>query len=178
MNILLTIPDFSKTNTSIHYLPKSLPRWRHFLNCCFFCMGNHFSKSVLVSNSKSLNICISRTLKLTSPTYGDLNHLVSITMSGVTTCLRYTSLASLNYYKQRKSVRKQSVNGGENVNIHDLRKAFDSMCKRSLCSYNWWRVPRLHTQTSIATLVEISVHCTCTCLLITKPFLNSSNHNK
>ena len=30
-----------------------------------------------------------RTLKLTSPTYGDLNHLVSITMSGVTTCLRW-----------------------------------------------------------------------------------------
>ena len=29
-----------------------------------------------------------RTLKLTTPTYGDLNHLVSLTMSGVTTCLR------------------------------------------------------------------------------------------
>uniref|UniRef100_Q7M2W1 Tubulin beta-1 chain (Fragments) n=1 Tax=Bos taurus TaxID=9913 RepID=Q7M2W1_BOVIN len=25
---------------------------------------------------------------LTTPTYGDLNHLVSATMSGVTTCLR------------------------------------------------------------------------------------------
>ncbi|KAK2089544.1 Tubulin beta 8B [Saguinus oedipus] len=31
----------------------------------------------------------SRTLKLTTPTYGDLNHLVSATMSGVTTCLRF-----------------------------------------------------------------------------------------
>ena len=30
-----------------------------------------------------------RTLKLTTPTYGDLNHLVSVTMSGVTTCLRF-----------------------------------------------------------------------------------------
>jgi hypothetical protein len=29
-----------------------------------------------------------RTLKLATPTYGDLNHLVSLTMSGVTTCLR------------------------------------------------------------------------------------------
>jgi tubulin beta len=26
---------------------------------------------------------------LTTPTYGDLNHLVSATMSGVTTCLRF-----------------------------------------------------------------------------------------
>ena len=30
-----------------------------------------------------------RTLKLTTPTYADLNHLVSLTMSGVTTCLRF-----------------------------------------------------------------------------------------
>ena len=34
-------------------------------------------------------ILFSSTLKLTTPTYGDLNHLVSATMSGVTTCLRF-----------------------------------------------------------------------------------------
>jgi len=28
-------------------------------------------------------------LKLTTPTYGDLDHLASATMSGVTTCLRF-----------------------------------------------------------------------------------------
>ena len=30
-----------------------------------------------------------RTLKLNNPSYGDLNHLVSAVMSGVTTCLRF-----------------------------------------------------------------------------------------
>ena len=30
-----------------------------------------------------------RTLKMTTPTHGDLNHLVSLAMSGVTTCLRF-----------------------------------------------------------------------------------------
>ena len=30
-----------------------------------------------------------RTLKLSAPSYGDLNHLVSAVMSGVTTCLRF-----------------------------------------------------------------------------------------
>ena len=30
-----------------------------------------------------------RTLKLKTSTYGDLNHLVSVAMSGVTTCLRF-----------------------------------------------------------------------------------------
>ncbi|GKC98945.1 tubulin beta-1 chain [Tanacetum coccineum] len=34
-----------------------------------------------------LNICF-RTLKLTTPSFGDLNHLISATMSGVTCCLR------------------------------------------------------------------------------------------
>ena len=28
-------------------------------------------------------------MKLANPTFGDLNHLVSLTMSGVTTCLRF-----------------------------------------------------------------------------------------
>ena len=42
-----------------------------------------------IDNEALYDICF-RTLKLTNPTYGDLNHLVSLTMSGVTTCLRYS----------------------------------------------------------------------------------------
>uniref|UniRef100_A0A8C9N8Z9 Tubulin beta chain n=1 Tax=Serinus canaria TaxID=9135 RepID=A0A8C9N8Z9_SERCA len=38
-----------------------------------------------IDNEALYDICF-RTLKLTTPTYGDLNHLVSATMSGVTTC--------------------------------------------------------------------------------------------
>jgi len=41
-----------------------------------------------IDNEALYDICF-RTLKLTTPTYGDLNHLVSATMSGVTTCLRF-----------------------------------------------------------------------------------------
>ena len=41
-----------------------------------------------IDNEALYDICF-RTLKLTTPTYGDLNHLVSSTMSGVTTCLRF-----------------------------------------------------------------------------------------
>ena len=46
-----------------------------------------------IDNEALYDICF-RTLKLTTPTYGDLNHLVSLTMSGVTTCLRYLSHSS------------------------------------------------------------------------------------
>merc|ERR1712135_217975 len=44
-----------------------------------------------IDNEALYDICF-RTLKLTTPTYGDLNHLVSLTMSGVTTCLRFPRL--------------------------------------------------------------------------------------
>ncbi|CAG9793106.1 unnamed protein product [Diatraea saccharalis] len=41
-----------------------------------------------IDNEALYDICY-RTLKVPNPTYGDLNHLVSLTMSGVTTCLRF-----------------------------------------------------------------------------------------
>merc|ERR1711903_412641 len=43
---------------------------------------------MVVDNEALYDICF-RTLKLTTPTYGDLNHLVSAAMSGVTCCLRF-----------------------------------------------------------------------------------------
>jgi len=45
-------------------------------------------ETFVIDNEALYDICF-RTLKLATPTYGDLNHLVSLTMSGVTTCLRW-----------------------------------------------------------------------------------------
>ena len=50
-----------------------------FYSCC---------EVMVVDNEALYDICF-RTLKLTTPTYGDLNHLVSAAMSGVTCCLRF-----------------------------------------------------------------------------------------
>merc|ERR1712113_125031 len=50
-------------------------------------MGNA-DECFLLDNEALYDICF-RTLKLTTPTYGDLNHLVSAAISGVTTCLRF-----------------------------------------------------------------------------------------
>ena len=41
-----------------------------------------------IDNEALYKICTT-TLKLKTPTYGDLNHLVSLTMTGTTTCLRF-----------------------------------------------------------------------------------------
>ena len=43
---------------------------------------------MVLDNEALYDICF-RTLKLTTPTYGDLNHLVSAAMSGITCCLRF-----------------------------------------------------------------------------------------
>ena len=45
-------------------------------------------ETYIIDNEALYDICF-RTLKLTTPTYGDLNHLVSAAMSGITTCLRF-----------------------------------------------------------------------------------------
>ena len=47
-----------------------------------------------IDNEALYDICF-RTLKMSTPTYGDLNHLVSATMSGITTCLRFPGQVGL-----------------------------------------------------------------------------------
>ena len=46
-----------------------------------------------IDNEALADICFNA-LDIKSPTFGDLNHLVSLTMSGVTTCLRLESRSS------------------------------------------------------------------------------------
>lgn len=45
-------------------------------------------ETLCIDNEALYDICF-RTLKIARPTYGDLNHLVSSVMSGVTTSLRF-----------------------------------------------------------------------------------------
>lgn len=47
-----------------------------------------------IDNEALYDICF-RTLRVPNPSYGDLNHLVSMTMSGVTTCLRQVQFENL-----------------------------------------------------------------------------------
>lgn len=56
-----------------------------------------------IDNEALYDICF-RTLKLTTPTYGDLNHLVSATMSGVTTCLRFPGQLNAGKWSGRSRV--------------------------------------------------------------------------
>jgi len=53
---------------------------------------------MIMDNEALYDICI-RTFKLKNPTYGDLNHLVSTTMSGITCCFRFPGELNSNLRK-------------------------------------------------------------------------------
>merc|ERR1712200_209983 len=84
------------------------------------------------------DICF-RTLKLTTPTYGDLNHLVSLTMSGVTTCLRFPG-------QLNADLRKLAVNMGPFPRLHFFMPGFAPLTARGSQQYRALTVPELTQQ--------------------------------
>merc|ERR1719517_189620 len=81
----------------------------------------------LLDNEALYDICF-RTLKLTTPTYGDLNHLVSLTMSGVTTCLRFPG-------QLNADLRKLAVNMVPFPRLHFFMPGFAPLTARGSQQY-------------------------------------------
>ena len=54
--------------------------------------------SMIIDNEALYDICY-RNLRVTTPTYGDLNHLVSAVMSGVTCCFRFPGQLNSDFRK-------------------------------------------------------------------------------
>lgn len=79
-------------------------------------------------DNEALYDILFRTLKLTTPTYGDLNHLVCAIMSGITTCLRFPG-------KLNADLRKLAVN------IGSLSQT--AIFHSGLCSANIARIPAI-----------------------------------
>ncbi|VDM23384.1 unnamed protein product [Wuchereria bancrofti] len=77
--------------------------------------------------------------KLTTPTYGDLNHLVSATMSGVTTCLRFPG-------QLNADLRKLAVNMVPFPRLHFFMPGFAPLTSRSNQQYRAITVAELTQQ--------------------------------
>ncbi|XP_076042210.1 tubulin beta-1 chain-like [Oratosquilla oratoria] len=91
-----------------------------------------------IDNEALYDICF-RTLKLATPTYGDLNHLVSLTMSGVTTCLRFPG-------QLNADLRKLAVNMVPFPRLHFFMPGFAPLTARGSQSYRAITVPELTLQ--------------------------------
>ena len=95
-------------------------------------------ESYCIDNEALYDICF-RTLKLTTPTYGDLNHLVSLTMSGVTTCLRFPG-------QLNADLRKLAVNMVPFPRLHFFMPGFAPLTSRGSQQYRALSVPELTQQ--------------------------------
>ncbi|XP_014484482.1 PREDICTED: tubulin beta chain-like [Dinoponera quadriceps] len=91
-----------------------------------------------IDNEALYDICF-RTLKLNTPTYGDLNHLVSATMSGVTTCLRFPG-------QLNADLRKLAVNMVPFPRLHFFMPSFAPLTSRGSQQYRALTVPELTQQ--------------------------------
>lgn len=80
-----------------------------------------------IDNEALYDICF-RTLKLTTPTFGDLNHLVSAVMSGVTCCLRFPG-------QLNSDLRKLAVNLIPFPRLHFFLVGFAPLTSRGSQQY-------------------------------------------
>ncbi|CAG5001318.1 unnamed protein product [Parnassius apollo] len=91
-----------------------------------------------IDNEALYNICF-RTLRLSSPSYGDLNHLISLTMSGVTTCLRFPG-------QLNADLRKLAVNMVPFPRLHFFMPGFAPLTARNAFDFRAQTVPELMSQ--------------------------------
>jgi len=93
---------------------------------------------MVIDNEALYDICF-RTLKLTTPTYGDLNNLVSQAMSGVTCCLRFPG-------QLNSDLRKLAVNLIPFPRLHFFMIGFAPLTARGTHEYRTFSVPELTHQ--------------------------------
>merc|ERR1712057_141293 len=91
-----------------------------------------------LDNEALYDICF-RTLKLTTPTYGGLNHLVSAAMSGVTCCIRFPG-------QLNSDLRKIAVNMIPFPRLHFFMTGFAPLTSRGSQQYRALTVPELTQQ--------------------------------
>jgi tubulin beta len=95
-------------------------------------------ESLLLDNEALYDICF-RTLKLTTPTYGDLNHLVAAIMCGSTCCMRFPGQLNCD-------LRKMAVNMVPFPRLHFFLLGFAPLTSRGSQQYRALSVPELTQQ--------------------------------
>ena len=95
-------------------------------------------ETFMIDNEALYDLCF-RSLKVSRPTYGDLNHLISLTMSGVTTCLRFPG-------QLNADLRKLAVNMVPFPRLHFFMPGFAPLTARGSQQYRPLTVPELTQQ--------------------------------
>lgn len=93
---------------------------------------------MVLDNEALYDICF-KTLKLTHPTYGDLNHLIACAMSGITCSLRFPG-------QLNSDLRKLAVNLIPFPRLHFFMIGYAPLTSRSCSVYKAYSVPELTQQ--------------------------------
>ncbi|KAM6504564.1 Tubulin beta chain (Beta tubulin) [Fusarium solani] len=99
---------------------------------------DHSDATFCIDNEALYDIC-KRTLKLSNPSYGDLNRLVSTVMSGVSTSLRFPG-------QLNSDLRKMAVNMVPFPRLHFFMVGFAPLTSRGSHSFSAVSVPELTQQ--------------------------------
>jgi len=91
-----------------------------------------------IDNEALYDICF-RTLKLTNPTYSDLNHLVSEVMSGITACLRFPG-------QLNSDLRKLAVNLIPFPRLHFFLIGYAPLSSKTAAGFRSLTVPEVVQQ--------------------------------
>lgn len=95
-------------------------------------------ETYIIDNEALYDICY-RTLKLSAPSYPDLNHLISAVMSGITTCFRFPG-------QLNADLRKICVNMVPFPRLHFFMPGFAPLTSRGDRPYRAVTVPELVQQ--------------------------------
>ncbi|RMJ26535.1 hypothetical protein PHISP_02582 [Aspergillus sp. HF37] len=98
----------------------------------------HSDETFCIDNEALYDICM-RTLKISNPSYGDLNQLVSTVMSGVTVSLRFPG-------QLNSDLRKLAVNMVPFPRLHFFMVGFAPLTSRGSQSFRAATVPELTQQ--------------------------------
>ncbi|KAF5298070.1 hypothetical protein FQA39_LY11838 [Lamprigera yunnana] len=98
-------------------------------------LSDYSDETYIIDNEALYDICF-RTLKLGSPSYGDLNYLISCAMSGITSCFRFANQLNVD-------LRKIMVNMVPFPRMHYFMPGFTPLTSRSSHAYRAITVPDL-----------------------------------
>lgn len=98
----------------------------------------HADEVMVIDNEALYDICF-RTLKLQSPTYGDLNQLISTVMSGITCSLRFPG-------QLNSDLRKLAVNLVPFPRLHFFVVGFAPLASRSTREFHRLSIPEITKQ--------------------------------
>ncbi|OIR57557.1 MAG: tubulin beta chain [Amphiamblys sp. WSBS2006] len=101
----------------------------------FHQLVEHSDETFCIDNEALYEICF-KTLKLGAPSYGDLNHLISLVMSGITTCLRFPG-------QLNADLRKMAVNLVPFPRLHFFMVGFAPLTSRGSLSFRSLSIPDL-----------------------------------